>query len=55
MAMADYYLCDNCGGKCFYESQDVELALERAGDIAAICKECSKTHECIIVGKPGGE
>ncbi len=57
MAGADYYSCDVCGFKTFY---DAELSYEKngnhnpktghmwpngnVGDMAVICKECSKTH-----------
>lgn len=56
MAMADYYLCDVCGGKCFYDANlnyerdpvTDELKLDYVGQMAAICDECVKTH-CILV------
>lgn len=54
MAMCDYYLCDRCGEKCFYDANCYEQ-LERAGDIVAICKDCARTHECVVVEKPGSE
>jgi len=25
------------------------LKLDRCGDIAAICRECAKTHKCVVV------
>jgi hypothetical protein len=64
MALADYYLCDVCGCKCFYDSnlnwewptkdnpipaeelvKDTNLKLDYCGDMAAICRKCSMTHE----------
>lgn len=92
MAMADYRLCDVCGGKAFYDSNlayeygestrygdskpyriagaeqmaDKELnekcgmRLDRIGDWAVICTNCSETHETAIRPRPttqetGGE
>lgn len=67
MAACDYYLCDVCGSKCFYDS---DLAWERSanpseclvsnpgmklgccGDIAAICRKCTETHEIVVRPKP---
>lgn len=56
MAMCDYYLCDVCGQKCFYDAAIAEyddagryLLSGRAIDIAAICESCAKTHKCIVV------
>ena len=46
MAFADYYLCDLCGGKAFY---DTDVDYERVGDMACICKECAKTHAVRVV------
>jgi hypothetical protein len=63
MALAEYWLCDRCGEKTFYDARlnwcdslESRLVLRRdgrmlpygAGDMAAICKECSKTHEIIV-------
>ena len=58
MAVSDYYLCDVCGGKCFYDSNlnyDFENRNERGdpkldyvGDMAAICEKCAETHEIVI-------
>jgi len=66
MAGCDYYTCDACGGKSFY---DVELGwggfgstpplnrpgldgLPGCGDIRALCKDCAKTHRIIVVRNP---
>jgi len=63
MAGADYYLCDLCGNKCFYDSnlnwdynEDKNecvrgrcVSLDHCGDMACICKDCAKTHEVVIV------
>ena len=56
MAMADYYLCDKCGSKTFYDAnlhyEDDEKRgywLFGAGDIAVLCVNCAKTHRVKIV------
>lgn len=67
MAKSDYYLCDVCDEKCFYDanlnwnSYDPTedewvrgypgLSLDYCGDIAAICRNCAKTNEIRIVSK----
>lgn len=59
MALADYYLCDVCGGKCFYDANlnyDYDNRdpvthmpkLDYVGDMAAICNKCAETHEIIV-------
>lgn len=60
MAAVDYWFCDVCGGKSFY---DANLHYERdapmrpsdnrmlpvgAGDMAAICVACAKTHKVVV-------
>ena len=66
--MADYYLCDICESKCFYDAnlnwewsekdapipedemvRGKHLRLGYCGDMAAICLDCAKTHEVIVV------
>ena len=66
MATSDYYLCDVCGGKCFYDANlnynysqsdgDVlisgtEYSLDYCGDMAAICTSCAETHEVVVSRK----
>lgn len=65
MAMADYYLCDICGNKAFYDanlSYDFDnryprveygcgMKLGYVGDMACICDKCAKTHKVTIVAK----
>ena len=60
MALADYYLCDVCGGKTFY---DAELSYDRdnanprtghpwpdaVGDMAVLCEGCARTHMVCLV------
>ena len=61
MAGADYYSCDVCGAKCFYDARlnwdfDSDMpgrgsempALDYCGDIRALCIECSKSHRVVI-------
>ena len=64
MAAVDYYMCDHCGCKCFYDAElnwretkegeiSIEgqdgLKLDMCGSIKAICLECSKTHKCEVI------
>lgn len=62
MAAADYYLCDCCGGKAFYDANlnydydnydEVTGAykLDYVGDIKVVCDSCSDKYEVIIVEK----
>ncbi|MDH1299718.1 hypothetical protein [Achromobacter sp. GD03932] len=55
MALADYYLCDVCRCKCFYDAklnyewdEAGKMSLDNMGDMAAICKACTQTHEVIV-------
>lgn len=50
MAKCDYYLCDCCNEKCFYDA-DIPDRFEQAGKIKAICKQCAETHTISIHGK----
>lgn len=60
MALADYRLCDVCGGKAFYDANlnydfdnmDKEAhmpKLDYLGDWAVICEDCAKTHRCVVL------
>jgi len=63
MAMADYYLCDVCGGKAFYDagiSDSRYTALFDSSeydpdwgvvDMKVLCPDCAKTHEVVIKEK----
>ena len=66
MALSDYYLCDNCGKKCFYDAnlnwepcafndpeavEGMGLKLDYCGAIVALCHTCTKTHEIVLVEK----
>jgi thymidine kinase len=46
MAAADYYLCDRCDAKTFYDAE-VDYA-DRVGDMKCICNECAKQYEVVI-------
>ena len=49
MAKADYYLCDKCGRKTFYDSEvDYEWGV---GDMAVLCNDCALTHTIKIIEK----
>lgn len=52
MAAADYYLCDICSCKTFY---DADVDYDRVGDIHVICPDCDKEYEVIITIKARGE
>ena len=52
MAGCDYYHCDKCGCKCFYDADlDDRLTSSWVGEFAAICDQCAKTWEIKIVEK----
>jgi hypothetical protein len=68
MAKADYYLCDVCGEKCFYDAnlnyeidpKTLTRTLDYMGEMAAICDGCVKTHTVKVVQReasprPDGE
>lgn len=61
MAAADYWLCDRCGQKAFYDANldysdlthrrrsDNRPLPARCGDAQVLCEECAETHEVVIV------
>jgi len=65
MAYADYRLCDLCEEKAFYDAnlnyesgrevepgryvRDTFYAIDRLGDWKVLCRDCAKTHKCVIV------
>lgn len=53
MAKCDYYLCDRCQEKCFYDA-DIPDRFEQVGDMRAICKGCSTTHSVVVREKEQG-
>jgi|DEB0MinimDraft_4_1074332.scaffolds.fasta_scaffold06662_3 hypothetical protein len=58
MAKADYYSCDLCGGKAFYDAniQDTRYPYciftdddrRPVCDMQVLCVKCSETHEVIV-------
>lgn len=58
MAAADYYLCDVCGNKTFYDAElhydgneNPDTHHERpvgVGHMVVLCQDCAKTHKVII-------
>lgn len=62
MAMADYYLCDVCGGKAFYDANISDQRYTGRFDpdefdpdwgvveMKVLCPDCAKTH-CVEVRK----
>ena len=60
MAAADYWLCDVCSRKTFYDADlhydhthpmrdDGRMLPVGAGDMAAICTECAKNHVVLVM------
>lgn len=47
MAGADYLSCDVCGCKTIYDAE-VNYEYANCRDIAALCKDCEKTHRIVI-------
>lgn len=59
MALADYYLCDRCSAKTFYDAElDYPTGLEAlhmekmwptgVGCMKVLCRECAKNNVVII-------
>lgn len=42
MAMADYYLCDQCGGKAIYDAHWYDDAERSEADICIVCRTCKE-------------
>jgi hypothetical protein len=61
MAAADYWLCDRCNQKAFYDANldyddqkhtrrsDGRLLPARCGDAQVLCEDCAREYEVIIV------
>lgn len=60
MAMADYYLCDQCGAKAIYDANWGYLVEASGVDICIICERCKvRGYEADVTspkrrGHPGG-
>lgn len=54
MAYADYFHCDVCGQKAFYDSnidwETTYVAVEDGAPVSvvALCVACFKTHEIVV-------
>lgn len=58
MASSDYYSCDVCSTKTFYDANvDWAVAIEakRIGRIMCICPDCHKKYELKLVNKITGK
>ena len=65
MAGADYYSCDKCGCKTFYDAvlpygdcedmlrspRDTPMPDGNVGDMMVLCKKCAKEYEIVIQAK----
>ena len=58
MAYADYYLCDMCGSKAFYDANlnyedqiDGTYHLGHVGDMKVLCVNCSKLYKVTVQAK----
>jgi hypothetical protein len=56
MAGADYWKCEICGCKAFYDAQ-IEWWSEDnwTGALAALCVDCSKTHQLAVRKRDAAE
>lgn len=53
MAYVDYYHCDLCDAKAFYDADvDYDGTGVGVGHMMVICKDCAKTHEVVVREKP---
>lgn len=50
MAYADYYHCDICDSKAFYDAQ-IDWDETRIGDMKVICKKCAESHDVVVMQK----
>ncbi len=57
MAITDYYLCDVCGDKTFYDAEldygdtwgsNYQPMPRGVGDMKVICKQCTETHQVVV-------
>lgn len=46
MVGSDYYSCDKCFAKAFY---DAEVEYEGVGQMRVLCAKCAETHRLEIV------
>ena len=50
MAYADYYHCDVCDSKAFYDA-NVDWEVFEGIDMRVLCEKCAKDYEVIIKKK----
>lgn len=56
MALSDYYLCDVCQVKVFYDTDLIrDNRFTRVGDLLAICIDCAKEYRVAIINKETNE
>lgn len=54
MAQFDYYSCDSCGCKTFYDVEVADQYETRVGKMIVICPECAKSKDITLVDKNSG-
>lgn len=55
MAGADYYSCDGCGRRTFYDAGIAESYPDRVGQMIVICPDCAKTMKVVLQKKTKNE
>ena len=48
MDYCEYYLCDVCDAKAFYDGGR-NYELDNVGEMKVLCLSCAKTHQVIVV------
>lgn len=61
MALADYYLCDKCEGKTFYNAalnyrtcSNKSMVLPGVGGMKVLCEKCAEKFEVVIIPREEG-
>lgn len=67
MAWSDYYLCDKCGNKAFYDANISDCRYTGQHDpdeidpdwgvvdMQVLCPDCANTHKVVIIQREGHE
>lgn len=50
MAGCDYYSCDKCGAKTFYDAS-IDWEFQRVGAMAVICPKCAEDYTVVVIPK----
>ena len=50
MALCDYYLCDVCGNKAFYDA-DIRDEAYFEVDMKVVCTDCKDEYTVVVVKK----